>query len=73
MKNRIVGPVAIFLASMPGNALACAVCMDDEAANRAAYIFMTFMLTGLPFVLVGSLGYYIWRKSKEAEEETIVG
>ena len=56
-------------AVVPSNALACAVCMDDEAANRAAYIAMTAMLTLLPFVLVGGLGFYIWKKGQQREGE----
>jgi hypothetical protein len=69
MKTRIIGTASIVLASMPASAWACAVCMDDQDANRIAYIFMTFLLTALPFVLVGSLGFYIWRKSQQAEVE----
>jgi hypothetical protein len=71
MRQNLLGLTTLAWVSAPGQALACAVCMDDEAANRAAYIAMTFLLTVLPFIIVGSLGYYIWRKGQEAEGEPL--
>ena len=65
----LTGTAAVLWAGSPNSVWACAVCMDDEAANRVAYIAMTFLLTVLPFVLVGSLGFYIWRKQRQAEAE----
>ena len=67
MTSRLIGTSALILASMPASGLACAVCMDNEAGNRVAYIAMTFLLTLLPFALVGGVGFYIWRKSRETE------
>ena len=54
---------------LPAQAFACPVCMDDSEANRVAYIAMTALLTGLPFLIVGSLGFYIWKKGRQAEIE----
>ena len=69
MKKALGFGLIVLIASTPMQALACPVCMDDNEANRVAYIAMTALLTGLPFLIVGSLGFYIWKKSAQAENE----
>ena len=69
MKTGLGLVLIAFVALAPAQALACPVCMDDNEANRVAYIAMTALLTGLPFLIVGSLGFYIWKKSEQAENE----
>ena len=71
MKTSLVMAVVAVGLVLPMDALACPVCMDDDDANRVAYIAMTALLTTLPFLIVGSLGFYIWKKGREADNEVV--
>ena len=45
--------LAWLIVASPAVARACAVCVDPEAENRAAFIFTTILLSALPLLLVG--------------------
>ena len=56
--------VSLVLAS-PAVSQACAVCMsgrDDE--NRTAFIAMTAFMTTMPFLLIGGIVFWLWRRAK---------
>ena len=73
MLKQILGIAGLVWASQPGIALACAVCGDTEDdGSRLAYIAMTAMMTFIPFILVGGLGFYIWRKIRLQESTELV-
>ena len=58
----------ILLGAAPRVALACSVCSagrDDE--TRVAFLATTGLLTGLPFLLVGGLIWWLHRRARELE------
>jgi hypothetical protein len=54
----------------PRAAEACAVCLsgrDDD--TQRAFLLGTLLLTSLPFVLIGGIGWFVWRRLRRSEAE----
>jgi hypothetical protein len=61
---------ALVLSFAPSVAWACPVCFAaKDEANRLAFLGTTVLLTSLPVLMVGSLIYWIARRSRELELE----
>ncbi len=54
-------------ALLPEAAAACAVCYGGGEESRNAFILTTVLLSVLPLAMIGSLGWWIWRRVREAE------
>jgi len=54
-------------ALLPEAATACAVCYGGGEESRNAFILTTVLLSVLPLAMIGSLGWWIWRRVREAE------
>lgn len=59
----------LLLAILPDAASACAVCFDTTAENRMAFMQTTALLSLLPLVMVGSVGAWIRKRTRELAEE----
>lgn len=65
--------VGFVLGALPGVARACPVCfVGQNEENRVAYVVSSVGLTLLPFVVVGSLLYWVWRRAQAADAATRV-
>ena len=68
MKRVVQSGLALALLWLPSVAAACPVCFSPkDDANRIAYFVTAVGLTFLPFVVVGGIGYWMWRRVKAAE------
>ena len=56
--------VLIFL-FLPGVVNACAVCFSGREETLEAFYVTTIFLTLLPFVMLFSIGYWIYRKHRK--------
>jgi ABC-type nickel/cobalt efflux system permease component RcnA len=63
----MVAFAAAVLCLVPGVAEACSVCFSAREENRVAFIATTGFMTAMPFVLVGSLGW--WLRARVLEHE----
>jgi len=64
---RVAKSISIFLAAIlaclnPAASLACSACMAGDPKTAGTYLSMTLMMSALPLVLVGGLGYWLWRR-----------
>ncbi len=50
-----------------GTALACAVCFDQDAESRVAFLATTALLTFLPLVLIGFGAWWWIRRTRELQ------
>jgi hypothetical protein len=54
--------VATAVAStMPDAGWACSACAAGDPKTAGIYLGMTLMMSALPLILVGGLGYWLWR------------
>ncbi len=69
--NSVALPVVAFAAALlclvPGAAEACSVCFSAREENRLAFIATTGFMTAMPFVLVGSLGWWLRARALELD------
>ena len=72
---RLCGAAAVALALLaPRAAQACAVCLSSrDDGTQLGFLIGTLIMTPLPFLVVGSLIFYLWRRARAvaAEEELI--
>jgi hypothetical protein len=47
---------------IPAVAEACPGCMIADPKNARIYLGMTLMMSALPLLLIGALGYWLWRR-----------
>jgi hypothetical protein len=47
---------------IPASALACSGCMVGDPKTAGTYLGMTLMMSALPLLLVGGLGYWLYRR-----------
>lgn len=60
-----MSPAVFWLGSV---AWACAVCGgQDDADTRQAFIDTTIFLSLLPLAMMGSAGWWIWKRSQALE------
>jgi hypothetical protein len=56
----------------PRAAEACAVCINArDDGTQLGFLLGTLIMTPLPFLVVGSIAFYLWRRSRSAELEVI--
>lgn len=68
MSRVVSASLAVALLWLPSVAAACPVCFSPkDDANRFAYFVTAMGLTFLPFVVVGGIGYWMWRRVKAAD------
>jgi hypothetical protein len=63
---RAVKPISMILAAAvaflsPAASWACSACMVGDPKTAGTYLSMTLMMSALPLLLVGGLGYWLWR------------
>jgi hypothetical protein len=46
----------------PAESWACAACAAGDPKTAGTYLSMTLMMSALPLLLVGGLGYWLWRR-----------
>lgn len=46
---------------IPASALACSACMVGDPKTAGTYFGMTVMMSALPLLLIGGLGYWLYR------------
>ena len=47
---------------IPGAAWACPACMVGDPKTAGTYLGMTLVMSALPMLLIGGLGYWLWRR-----------
>jgi hypothetical protein len=56
----------------PRAAEACAVCINArDDGTQFAFLLGTLIMTPLPFLVVGGIAFFLWRRSRSAELEVI--
>lgn len=60
---------SLLLGALPEVALACPVCFDMSAENRLAFFQTAAVLTLLPLGMIGGLGAWIRKRSRELHED----
>ncbi len=62
--------VAWVTVSLPGDALACAVCFQAKSdASRVAFIATTAAMTFLPLVVIGGVAWWVRRQVVKADAQ----
>jgi len=46
----------------PAASWACSGCMAGDPKTAGTYLGMTLVMSALPLLLVGGLGYWLWRR-----------
>jgi hypothetical protein len=64
---RVAKPTSIILAAVvaslkPSAAWACSACMAGDPKTAGTYLSMTLIMSALPLIMVGGLGYWLWRR-----------
>ena len=54
--------IAAVVALIPGLSWACPACMVNNPKTAATYLGMTLIMSALPILLVGGIGYWLWRR-----------
>ena len=70
------GRLAAFLAAalavvLPRTGWACAVCFSATDGNRMAFLGTTIFLSLLPLALIGGGVWYVWKRAKALEADTV--
>jgi len=50
------------LALIPAAGWSCPSCMVGDPKTASTYFGMTLIMSALPLLLVGGLGYWLWRR-----------
>lgn len=61
--------VGLAMALHPARAAACAVCFAATEENRMAFLATTAILSLLPLGMIGGVGAWLRRRSREIEAE----
>jgi len=59
----------VALVAVPEDVSACAVCFDSSDENRAAFLATTAILSLVPLGMVGGLGAWLRKRSRELDRE----
>jgi hypothetical protein len=57
---KMIAAIAILLSPVSG--WACSACMAGDPKTAGTYLGMTVMMSSLPLVIIGGLGYWLWRR-----------
>jgi hypothetical protein len=66
-RGRITFFALLLLVVLPDAAQACAVCFDASDENRRAFLATTAFLSLLPLGMVGGVGLWIRKRSREMD------
>ena len=55
----ILAALAILI---PAAGWACPACMVGDPKTASTYFGMTLVMSALPLVLIGGVGYWLWRR-----------
>ena len=67
------GALAAFALLAPRVAGACAVCLSSrDDGSQLGFLIGTLIMLPLPFVVVGGLIFYLWRRSRAAAEAEVI-
>jgi len=47
---------------IPASSWACSACSPGDPKTAGTYLGMTLMMSALPMLLVGGLGYWLYRR-----------
>jgi|GEM_PF-6661926 len=50
------------LTLIPAAGWSCPACMVGDPKTASTYLGMTLIMSALPLLLVGGLGYWLWRR-----------
>jgi hypothetical protein len=66
---RWIAPLIVALALLaPRASEACAVCLGGQnPETQRAFLIGTLILSSMPFVLVGGIGFVLWRRMRRSE------
>jgi hypothetical protein len=53
---------AVTLCLIPAAGWSCPACMVGDPKTASTYLGMTIIMSALPLLLVGGLGYWFWRR-----------
>ena len=53
---------AAMLSLIPAEGWPCPGCMVGDPKTAGTYFGMTLIMSALPLLLVGGLGYWLWRR-----------
>ena len=59
---RVVRFLFVAVALVPKSSWACPACMVSNPKTAATYLGMTLLMSALPILLVGGIGYWLWRR-----------
>jgi hypothetical protein len=67
MSVRITKSISMILAAtaaslIPAASWACPACMVGDPKTAGTYMQMTLVMSALPLLLIGGLGYWLWRR-----------
>lgn len=68
MKNLFLTIFVLILSTLNRDLFACAVC-NDMGNESSAYMWATGFLLMLPFILIGILAYWIYKKYKKSDDD----
>ena len=70
LRARIAGLGAALCLGAPELAQACSVCTSGaEDANRLAFILTTIFLSTLPLLMLGTVIWWLWRRTRQLERD----
>jgi membrane protein DedA with SNARE-associated domain len=49
-------------ALIPDSVWACPACVVSNPKTAATYLGMTLVMSTLPILLIGGIGYWLWRR-----------
>jgi hypothetical protein len=55
-------PAAVASSLTPNSMWACAACSAGDPKNAGTYLGMTLMMSALPLLIIGGLGYWLYRR-----------
>jgi len=53
---------AVALTLIPAAGWSCPACMVGDSKTASTYLGMTLIMSALPLLLIGGLGYWFWRR-----------
>ncbi len=64
--------ISIAVLALPARLYACPVCGVGKEGARFAFIFTTGLLTFVPLIMIGSVCYYLWRRTQRADPHSSI-
>jgi hypothetical protein len=61
MRLRIV-VTSFVLSAVPATGWSCSACAAGDPKTAGVYLGMTVMMSALPLLMIGGLGYWLWRR-----------